>query len=266
VSAPTASAVTVTVTVSTIGRIAVRNLLNIVRIPGNIITVVGLPVLTLVVFSGAFDRITAVPGFPTSQPVTWVTPYAVALGAIFAGLGSASNVQRDITNGFMDRLLITPASRVGLILGEVAGSIGRALIQLAAVLAVAVPAGLRMPAGPVALLPLALLSAGVAAWSGLCGLALMYRLRSAQALGLVTGILLVVGLLSTGLAPLRYQLGWLRAVARVNPLTPVLAAGRQGFLGPLSWGQTWPGVLALAAVTAGLGLLATWALHDLSGR
>jgi ABC-2 type transport system permease protein len=251
---------------SIVWRVAARNLLNIVRIPGNVITVVGLPVLMLVVLSGAFDRITAIPGFPTTQPVAWVTPYAVALGAIFAGLGSAFNVQRDMANGFMDRLLITPASRACLLLGEVAGSIGRALIQLVAVLAVALAAGLRMPAGPVAVVPLVLLSAGVATWSGLCGLAVMYRMKSAQALGLVTGVLLVVGLLTTGLAPLRYQLGWLRAVARVNPLTAVLATGRQGFTGPLSWHETWPGVLALAAVTAVLGLLAAYGLQSLSTR
>ena len=42
--------------------------------PGNVITVAGLPVLTLVMFSGAFDRITAIPGFPTTHSITWVTP------------------------------------------------------------------------------------------------------------------------------------------------------------------------------------------------
>jgi ABC-2 type transport system permease protein len=249
---------------SIVWRIAARNLLNIVRIPGNVITVIGLPVLTLVVFSGAFDRITAIPGFPTTHSITWVTPFAVALGAIFAGLGSAFNAQRDIANGFMDRLLITPASRTSLILGEVAGSIGRALIQLAAVLAVAIPAGLRMPAGPVALVPLVLLSVGLATWSGLWGVAVMYRMKSAQALGLVTAGVFGIGLLSTGLTPLTYQLGWLRAVATVNPLTLVLATGRQGFVGPLSWRQTGPGLLALVAVTALLGLFAARGIRGLA--
>jgi ABC-2 type transport system permease protein len=245
-------------------RIAARNLLNIVRIPGNVITVVGLPVLTLVMFSGAFGRITALHGFPTTQSITWVTPFAVALGAIFAGLGSAFNAQRDIENGFMDRLLVTPASRTALILGEVVGSIGRALIQLAAVLVVAFPAGLRMPAGPVALVPLLLLSAGLATWSGLWGLAVMYRMKSAQALGLVTAGVFVIGLLSTGLTPLTYQLGWLHAIASVNPLTQVLAAGRQGFLGPISWHQTGPGLLALVAVAAVLALWAALGIRSLT--
>ncbi len=56
--------------------------------------------------------------------------------------------------------------------------------------------------------------------------------------------------------------GWLRAVATVNPLTPVLATGRQGFVGPLSWQQTGPGLLALVAVTA---LLALWAAYGIRG-
>jgi len=243
-----------------IWRIALRNVLNIVRIPGNWITVIGLPVLTLVIFSGAFDGITSIPGFPTRHAITWVTPFAVALGAVFAGLGSAFNAQRDIENGFMDRLLLTPAPRALLILGEVAGTIGRALIQLIFVLAVAIPAGLRMPAGPVALLPLVLLSAGVATWSGLWGLAVMHRLKTAQGLGVVTGVVFVVGLLSTGLTPLTYQFGWLHAIARANPLTPVLATGRQGFLGHLNWHDTGPGLVALAVGTA---VLAAWAAYGI---
>ena len=161
---------------------------------------------------------------------------------------------------------MTPASRTSLILGEVAESIGRALIQLAAVLAVAIPAGLRMAAGPVALVPLVLVSAGLATWSGLWGLAVMYRMKSAQALGLVTAGVFGIGLLSTGLTPLTYQFGWLRAVATVNPLTPVLATGRQGFVGPLSWQQTRPGLLALVTVSALLGLLAAYGIRGLTAR
>jgi ABC-2 type transport system permease protein len=244
-------------------RVAVRNLLNIVRIPGNVITVVGLPVLALVILSGAFDRVTTLPGFPASQSITWVTPYAVALGAIFAGLGSAFNVQRDIADGFMDRLLITPASRAALVLGEILGTIGRALIQLVAVLAVAFTAGLRMPAGPVALAPVLLLSVGVAIWSGMWGLAVMYQLKSSQGLGVVTVGIFAVGLLSTGLTPLSFQLPWLRVIATVNPLTPMLATGRQGFVGQLSWHQTVPGVLVLVGVTAVLGLWAAAGIRRL---
>jgi ABC-2 type transport system permease protein len=94
----------------------------------------------------------------------------------------------------------------------------------------------------------------------------MYRLRSAQALGLVTVGVFGISVLSTGLAPLTYQSGWLRAVATVNPLTPVLATGRQGFIGPVSWQQTEPGLLAVAGVTVVLSLWAASGMRSLTNR
>ena len=50
--------------------------------------------------------------------------------------------------------------------------------------------------------------------------------------------------------------GWLQKVARVNPVTQVVEAARQGFVGEVSWAETWPGLLALAGMLAILGALA----------
>ncbi len=37
-------------------------------------------------------------------------------------------------------------------------------------------------------------------------------------------------------------------MATYNPVTYVLQLARQGFLGGLSWADTWPGLLALAGL------------------
>jgi hypothetical protein len=42
----------------------------------------------------------------------------------------------------------------------------------------------------------------------------------------------------------------------VNPLTNVLQFARQGFLGPLAWSTTWPGIVALVAMVAVTGMAA----------
>jgi len=242
-----------------------RNVLNVFRIPGNVITVIGLPVLVLIVFGGAFSRLSVVAGYPPGDPLGWVTPFAVVVGAAFAGLGSAYDVARDVPAGFMDRLLASPAARGALVTGEVIGTIGRAWMQLAAVLVIALPfgVGLHGMAGAIPLLMLA--SAGVATWSALWALAVLYRLPSAQSIGLVTIGILLVSMLSTGQVPARYQEPWLAAIARVNPMTPVLTMSRQGFLGPVTWSHTWPGLVALAAAAAVL-TPATWlSLRRLGG-
>jgi ABC-2 type transport system permease protein len=52
----------------------------------------------------------------------------------------------------------------------------------------------------------------------------------------------------------------MRSVAEVNPVTQVMDAARQGFIGSVSWAETWPGVVALAAL---LALLGAWALREM---
>ena len=41
----------------------------------------------------------------------------------------------------------------------------------------------------------------------------------------------------------------------MNPVTQVVDAARQGFVGGVSWAGTWPGVVALAGMLAVLGAL-----------
>jgi ABC-2 type transport system permease protein len=239
-------------------QIARRNVLNVFRIPGNVITVIGLPVLVLIMFSGAFGGTLSLPGFPAHNSLSWVTPYAVLVGAAFAGLGSAYNVARDVEGGLMDRLLLAPVTRAALVLGEIVGTVGRAWMQLAAVLVIAIPAGATIHGSvPASIGLLALTPAGVATWSGLWALAVMYRIPAAQSIGLVTTGIFAVSMLTTGQVPVRYQAGWLSAVARVNPMTPVLAMSREGFVSQLRFAGSWPGLLALAITVAVLTLL-TW--------
>ena len=50
---------------------------------------------------------------------------------------------------------------------------------------------------------------------------------------------------SIGQVPMGLLDGWMHAVARVNPVTNLLRMTRQGFLGDVTWEQTWPGLLVL---------------------
>ena len=51
----------------------------------------------------------------------------------------------------------------------------------------------------------------------------------------------ILVLTTTAYAPLALLQGWLADVARINPLTQVVDAARQGFVGDsISWADTWP--------------------------
>ena len=54
--------------------------------------------------------------------------------------------------------------------------------------------------------------------------------------------------------------GWLHTVAEYNPATQIVEAARQGFVGGVTWGDTWPGLLALAGLMA---VLAAFALRGM---
>jgi ABC-2 type transport system permease protein len=97
---------------------------------------------------------------------------------------------------------------------------------------------------------------GVAAISSTWGSALALKFKSQSAAPLMQAGMLLAIFLTTAYAPLALLQGWLETVARYNPLTQVLEAARQGFIGGVTWSDTWPGLLALAGIVTVLTLVA----------
>ena len=62
-------------------------------------------------------------------------------------------------------------------------------------------------------------------------------------------------LFTTGYAPLALLQGWLREIAEVNPVTEVVEAARQPFIGDITWAETWPGFVAVGMLLAALAFL-----------
>jgi ABC-type polysaccharide/polyol phosphate export permease len=80
--------------------------------------------------------------------------------------------------------------------------------------------------------------------SGLA-LGLTFRMRNLGAATLTQFAIFFGIFLSTSQVPLASMSGWLRACARVNPMTNILRFARQGFLGDITWDQTWGGLIAM---------------------
>ena len=67
--------------------------------------------------------------------------------------------------------------------------------------------------------------------------------------------------LSVGQVPLDVMEGWLHTVARLNPMTNMLRMARQGFVGEITWHDTWPGLLVTAR--SGRPAFGAWAYAGL---
>jgi ABC-type multidrug transport system permease subunit len=85
-------------------------------------------------------------------------------------------------------------------------------------------------------------------------LALFFKTQSAAPL-MQAGTFILV-LFTAAYAPLDLLSNWLHDVAVVNPVNHVLTAVRQGFIGGVSWADTWPALVTLVALAGAFGTLA----------
>ena len=230
--------------------IAQRSLRLIPRIPSTFFPSLIMPVFLTISFAGAFSGLVELPGFPAEKMLDWVIPMTTLQGCAFAGVTTGVAIARDLENGFYDRLLLSPASRAAIVAGPLLAAMLRAVFPLTLLIIVAVVARANFQAGPLAVIPLAVAGFGMAlsAASWAVGLALRFKTQQVAPL-MQMGVFMSV-FLSTAQAPLELITGWVHAVARFNPVTNVLALARQGFLGDLSWQQTYPGLLSLAGMCA----------------
>lgn len=241
--------------VATIAALVNRAKNELLRVPGAAVPGVLAPTIFFLGLNGVFGNLTQLTGFTTDSYPSFLVAVSILQGAGFTGAATGVNLARDIEQGWLDRLLVSPAPRWVLLTGLVLSASLRAFIPATFVLAVAFGLGAHWPGLDGLLIAYAMVAAvaAVAACYS-SGLALHYKTQSAAPL-MQAGVLALI-LLTTAYAPLELLQGWLQDVAALNPMTLVVETARQGFVGNVSWGETWPGALALAGMLAALATLA----------
>jgi ABC-2 type transport system permease protein len=228
---------------------------ELLRVPGAAIPGVLAPTIFFLGLNGVFGNLTELRGFDSDSYLSFIIPVSMLQGAGFTGAATGVNLARDIEQGWFDRLLASPAPRWVLLAGMVVSASIRALIPATLLLCVALPLGADWP-GLLGLLLAFVLVMATAAVAACWGTMLALKFRTQSAAPLMQAGMFILVLFTTAYAPLDLLQGWLQDVATVNPMTQVIEAVRQGFVGGLSWNETWPGVLALAGLLALLSSLA----------
>ncbi len=237
---------------ATIGALMARARNELLRVPGAAIPGVLAPTIFFLGLNGVFGALTQLNGFSTGSYESFIVPVSMLQGAGFTGAAAGVNLARDIEGGWTDRLLVSPAPRWVLLAGGVLAASARALIPATFVLAIALALGAGWP-GLDGLLIAYLMVAAMAAVAACWGSALALRFKSQSAAPLMQSGMMLLVLFTPAYAPLALLQGWLHTIASVNPVTEVVEAARQGFVGSVTWSNTWPGLLALAALLAILG-------------
>jgi ABC-type multidrug transport system permease subunit len=240
---------------ATIRALMRRALNEILRVPGAAIPGVLAPTIFFLGLTAVFGNLTLLPGFTSDSYQSFLIPVSLMQGAGFTGAATGVNLARDIEQGWFDRLLASPSPRPVLLAGLVASASLRSLIPATVLLIVGFSLGVHWP-GPGGLAIALLITMGMAIVAAAWGttVALKFKTQSASPL-MQAGILLVI-LTTTAYAPLELLTGWLQEVARYNPVTQIVDAARQGFVGDVTWAETWPGLVALIGLATLLLALA----------
>jgi len=95
-----------------------RAFLRSVRQPGQLAFALIFPLFFLFVVSHGLNPAASLPGFPADSYVDFMFAIPFVHGALFTALNSAIELGRDIDTGFLNRLALTPARGIAIMLGR----------------------------------------------------------------------------------------------------------------------------------------------------
>ncbi|MGI8331621.1 ABC transporter permease [Actinomadura scrupuli] len=207
------------------------------------------PLLYLVLFGPLLTRVSGARGFGGDAWQVYVPGLLIQLGLFGAGFVGFGLIA-DLRFGVLERLRVTPVSRVALLLGRVLRDTTVMLVQAVMLLAVGVAFGLRAPVTGVlaGLVFVVLLAVSVASLS--YALALWTRNEDAFA-PLLTAAIVPLMLLSGMILPMSMAPRWLDVLSHANPFRYFVDAVRALFLGHYTAATVWEGALVAVILVAG---------------
>ena len=240
------------------GWMVVRQARNLMREPIWIAMMVIQPMLWLLLYGQLFSKVTPLRAGAGSY-VEFLTPGIVCMNAFFGGTWGGMAMISDLDRHVVDRFLAAPASRLAIVLSQVVRAGITAMLQALILLLVGLALGVRVHGGALGWLIVfvasALLAMVFAGFSN--GIALLLR-REASMIATANFVGLPLMFLSSILVSVALMPGWIRAIAKFNPVNWGTNASRNAIVVGGSWGPTGLYLVFLAAAVAATSLFATW--------
>ena len=239
--------------------IAWRMLKKYATTPSLLFPSLAFPLFFFIAFAGGLSSVSRVPGFDfptgyTAFQFVFVFLQSAAFGGVFTGFGIAA----DFENGFSRRLMLAAPNRLAILAGYALGALVRALLTGVLLFVVALIGGMQIDGGALGLVGLVGLAVAAALAAALFSAGVAMRLRTVQAGPAMQMPVFILLFIAPVYVPLALLTGWVKAVAHVNPVTPLLETGRDFISG------SHPDLLLAAGVALGLVVVfAVWAVRGL---
>jgi len=244
---------------SQVGLLAARAVKRILRNPAQYVFPIAFPLILLAVNSSGLDAATDLPGFPGDSYLDFALAVPFMQGALFAALNSGQDLARDIENGFLDRLALTPMSGAALLAGQLGGALFMGAISAVVYLLTGLALGVGIAAGVGGAFVLLALAIAISFAFACFGTFVALRAGSGEAVQGFFPLFFVLLFLSSAFLPRDLiEQDWFRTVATYNPVSYMV----EGIQSLVITG--WDGqALALAF---GIAAVATAFFLWLSGR
>jgi ABC-2 type transport system permease protein len=210
-----------------VGYLARRSVIRTLRQPAAIFFPLVFPVLLLAVNAGGLQAETELPGFPTDSFLAFALAVPFIQGGLFATGNAGIDVAKDIQTGFLNRLALTPMRGVALLLGQLGGVMGLALIQALFFLAIGLIFGVRLESGVAGGFVMIALAAVIALGFAAFGAFAALRTGSTEAVNGIFPVFFVFLFISSINIP-RNLMGtdWFRWLATANPVSYLIEGMR----------------------------------------
>ena len=236
----------------------VRNVKGTLRNPVWLFIGLFQPALYLLLFAPLLQSLGNVPGFPAGGAYSVFTPGLLVMVALFGTAYAGFGLVDHIRSGLVERLLVTPSSRLAILLGYVMRDVVVLLVQSCVIVAIALPMGLSVNLlGLLVTFAMMVLTGTLMAS---CSYALALLLKREDSLASVLNTIATPLLLLSGITlPLTLAPKIIRAIASVNPFAYEVAASRSLFLGNFGDSAIIVGILFLGTLAA---LAFVWAARS----
>lgn len=227
-----------------------RSVLRLVRQPEVVAPALLFPLLIFVLQASNLQTASDIPGFPADSYFDFLLAFPLVQGVIFAAVSAGVNMARDIENGFLDRLAMTPMRPVALLAGMLSGVICLGLAQAAVFISVGVMFGAEIKAGILGVLVILAIEAVTALGFGGIGAILALRTGSGEAVQGLFPLLVVSVFISSVLLPRDLiATDWFRTVATYNPISYLVEGMRSLII------SGWEPMDLLQGVAVSVGLV-----------
>jgi ABC-2 type transport system permease protein len=236
-----------------------RNFKHTVRNPVTVFNAVLFPIVLMLMFVYVIGGAFAV----GVRYVEYATPGMIILAICYGLSGTALAVNSDMTTGIINRFKVMDISRSAVLSAQVAVTVLRSLVAIAAVIGVAFAIGFRSHASSadwLGAIGVIVLVSFATSW---ITVALGLAAKTAESAGLAIVPLILLPFLSSAIVPAKTMAAGVRQFAEYQPFTPIIETLRGLLTGEPSASKA----ITAVAWCAGLALIGyLWSLRTFSKR